>query len=172
MAKEVIRGHVVTWIVRKWDTKKQCHKRAMMRYLFKEDEVPGIRWLYEINKVVWDTGQQAHMDQITIVEQDTIGQSAFFGWCTNFRGTNAEVDATSLEDYSSHAMVGQGRQYKIEHRAGQCLHHHQGGGHGGLYQQEARHGHLQERGVHNLLPQSAGHRSGQHVIVIGNATHY
>ena len=55
MAKEVIRGHVVTWIVMKWDTKSQCHERAMMGYLFKEDEVPGIRQLYRNSMVVWDT---------------------------------------------------------------------------------------------------------------------
>ena len=107
--------------------------------------------LYEINKVVWDTGQQAHMGKIARVNQERVYQSAFFGWCMNFRGTNAEVDATSFEDYSSQAMVGHGGQCKLEHRAGQRLHHHQGGGHGGLHQQEARHGHLQQQGGHHPL---------------------
>ena len=50
----------------------------MMGDLFKEDEVPGIRQLYRNSIVVWDTGQQAHMDQIERVEQDMIGQSVIY----------------------------------------------------------------------------------------------
>ena len=92
MAKEVIWGYVITGIVMEWDTKQQCHERAMMGGLFKKDEVPGFRQLYESYTVVWDTGQQAHMGQIARVGQDMVDQSASFGWCTNVRGTDAEDD--------------------------------------------------------------------------------
>ena len=41
MANEVIWGYVITGIVMEWDTKQQCHERAMMGGLFKEDEALG-----------------------------------------------------------------------------------------------------------------------------------
>jgi hypothetical protein len=161
MAKEVIWRYVITGIVMEWDTKQHCHEMAMPGGLFKEDEIPGIRQLYENNTVVWDTGQQAHMDQIGRVEHDMVDQSASFGWCRNVRGTDAEGDATSLEDYASQEMVGHGRQYQQQHRAGQRPHHHQEGGHGGHYQLEAHHGHLHQQGGHSLLPRPAGHQLEQ-----------
>jgi hypothetical protein len=161
MAKEVIWRYVITGIVMEWDTKQQCHERAMPGGLFKEDEIPGIRQLYENNTVVWDTGQQAHMDQIGRVEHDMVDQSASFGWCRNVRGTDAEGDATSLEDYASQEMVEHGRQYQQQHRARQRPHHHQEGGHGVHHQREALHGHLQQQGGHNLLPRPAGHQPEQ-----------
>jgi hypothetical protein len=161
MTKEVIWRYVITGMVMEWDNKQQCHKRAMPGGLFKEDEIPGIRQQYENNTVVWDTGQQAHMDQIARVDQDTVDQSASFGWCTNVRGTDAEGDATSLENYASQEMVGHGGQYHRQHQAGQRPHHHQGGGHGGRHQQEARHSHLQQQGGHSLLPRPAGEQTEQ-----------
>jgi hypothetical protein len=129
--------------------------------LFKKVEVPGFRQLYESYTVVWDTGQQAHMSQIARFGQDMVDQSASFGWCTNVRGTDAEGDATSLEDYASQERLGHVRQYQQQHRAGQRPHHHQEGGHGGHHQREARHGHLQQQGGHNLLPRPAGHQPKQ-----------
>ena len=119
--------------------------------LFKE-EIPRVRQLYEINTVVWDTGQQA---------QDMGDQSASFGWCTYFRGTDVEGDAPSLEDYASQEMLGHRRQYRQQQPAGQCPHHHQEGGHGGHHQREASHGHPPKQGGNNLLLQPAGHQPDQ-----------
>ena len=70
------------------------------------DEVPGLRQMYEIYMDVWDTGQQAHMDELARIEPDMVDQSASFGWCTNGRGTDAKDDATSLCDYTSLGMMG------------------------------------------------------------------
>jgi hypothetical protein len=45
------------------------------------------------------------LEQTARVEQDTVDQSAPFGWCTNVQGTDAEDDATSLCDYTSLGMI-------------------------------------------------------------------
>ena len=92
MAEKVIMGHMITWAVMEGDTEKQCHEGAIAEYLLKEDAVLGMRQLYETNKVVWDTGQQAHMGHIARMKQEMVYQSASLGWCTFFRGTDAEGD--------------------------------------------------------------------------------
>ena len=119
MAKEVIWRYVITGIVMEWVIKQQCHERAMMGDLFKEDKAPGVRLLYGNNMVVWDTGQRTHRAQPAKVEQNMIDQSAFFGWCTDVRGTNAGVDAMELIEYESQKFLSQSSQCFRQQQAGQ-----------------------------------------------------
>jgi hypothetical protein len=147
--------YVITGIVTEWDNGQQCYERVMMGGLFKVDEVPGIRHMSMDYVGVWDTGQQAHMEQPARVEQDTVDQSASFGWCTNVQGTDAEDDATSLWDYTSLGMMGQARQCLQQLHAGQHRCQQQAGGahhqeHEGR-DHESRGHHQPQDGQHPLL---------------------
>ena len=113
MANEVIRGHVITGIVMEWDPGEINTDSEM--YLQEVSMAKGVIRGHVITGIVmqWDT------------KQDMGDQSASFGWCTYFRGTDVEGDAPSLEDYASQEMLGHRRQYRQQQPAGQCPHHHQ-----------------------------------------------
>ena len=104
--------------------------------MFKEDEAHVLRQMHSGYIEVWDTGQQAHMVQGAKVDNYMVDQSAFFGWCTNVRGTNAGGDATSLGGQAGQDMVGHGhpqQQYgerdHLGQTAGQDSHSQQQEGH-------------------------------------------
>ena len=103
-----------------------CYKRNLPEAVFMEVEVPelsvphlrvsnteewdtvqqslGSKQMYKIDKEVWNTGQQTHMDEHTEANHELVDGTAFFGWCTIFLGTNAGDGALNKEVHASQDM--------------------------------------------------------------------
>ena len=91
-----------------------------LRYVDTGQQYLESRETYEDYKVVWKTGQQAHINKNTKVDHRMFNQAAIFGWCTLFQGTNAASDIST-----SNMPVGQDVM-----------------GHDGTHQRDIHHGHL------------------------------
>ena len=85
-----------------------------------EVEVPELRQLYMSSTELWDTGQQAIMDEHAGLE--FVDLSAFFGWCCVSRGTNAAGVLCDWKVREDEDMMGHDGPYQQYDGRGECRH--------------------------------------------------
>ena len=115
------------------------------------------------------TGQQVQRQENTAKPaSEMCGKSAFFGWCHNYQGTNADIDVSTMESLVNSNLMGYVRSHQLDGH-----HHHLGADRGHLlhdgYRVEQQVDHalhqgdpLRDTGGQQELPGGQAHQAEPH----------
>ena len=67
----------------------------MLKFVDTGQEYLESRHQFNNSKVVDNTGHQIRMYENTLTDSEMFNEAAFVGWCTNYRGTNADSDVST-----------------------------------------------------------------------------